>query len=168
MLLNKPRVWLERSMESITFGFFFSGNIMEKLLAVLFTLAFAISASSLHGKLKDCRTFLGWDGDQNEALEMTALKLFPSFLCCWEGKIKSGRKLEIYPKNYLPSHSIFNKPKKNNSISNKNKATNIYNISSSQRVSATSRAWYICSHLILQMAGRACAQDRATPVFSGL
>lgn len=47
---------------------------MENLLAVLFTLAFAISASSLHGKLKNCRTSLGRDegperGPRNDSAE---------------------------------------------------------------------------------------------------
>ena len=51
---------------------------MEKLLAVLFTLAFAISVSSLHGKLKDCRTSLGRDegpkrGPRNDSAEIISI-----------------------------------------------------------------------------------------------
>lgn len=46
---------------------------MENLLAVLFTLAFAISASSLHGKLKNCRMSLGDEeperGPRNDSAE---------------------------------------------------------------------------------------------------
>lgn len=48
---------------------------MDNLLTVLFTLAFAITASSLHGKLKDCKTSLARDegpkqGPRNDNAEI--------------------------------------------------------------------------------------------------